>query len=415
MNFKSLLLGNHSSKQILAKNTFWLGMIEGFSKIIMFVVTVSVVRYLGPIGFGAYNFAFSVSSILMIFGDLGVTTILTRDIAKSKEKASEYLANVAGIKMICFGIVMLLAWLSFPFLGGNKVYFWLIILATAYNIAQQFMSLMMAVMIAYEKMEYVFLARVSYYLGILATALIATKFNFKVEVLVAGYLSISLVAAALAVWLCGKLNVVIGLKYNKKVWKEVLAEATPMFGFLACSQIYASVDSILISKFFGNEKLGYYQSAYKILYAFQSINIINTATFPRISNLIHQKNQEALAKLTKWMVIGSLIVFIPLALVISVFSAKIVTVIYGTKYLLAAPILTALIWTGVINYFRVMITNFLVAKKQQRIIFYAMLIGMMVNIGLNLIFMPKVGFEFAAKSLLISETVILILALMMRK
>ena len=59
-----------SNKKILIKNTFWLSAVEFFSKILMFVVTVGLVRYWGAGEFGAYNLAFAYVAMFMILADL---------------------------------------------------------------------------------------------------------------------------------------------------------------------------------------------------------------------------------------------------------------------------------------------------------------------------------------------------------
>ena len=408
---REIVFGEKSNKQLLAKNTFWLGMVEVVSKLIMFLVTISIVRYLGPVQFGAYTFVMSLVALLMIFSDFGVGTILTRDVAKDKSKATPILANALGMRVATSGLIMVLMSICLPFLGSNKIYIFLIVVTTIYSIVQQFQGLMQAALQAFEKMEYIFVVRVTYYLGVLLATMVTIKFDMGINWLMINYLTLGILNIVVCVWLLNKLGVDIKFEWNKKLWTELLKESAPIFGFIACTQIYGNLDTILISKYFGNAQVGIYQSAYKILYAFQSVNIINSATFPRISVLIHEGKHDTVNRLIKAIIGGSIVVLVPLVLFIGWQSNLIIGLIYGNKYLAAAPIMTALVWVGVINYFRTFATNLLVAKGKQKYVFLAVLVGLVVNVTLNVTIMPRVGFAFAATSLVISELTILALSL----
>lgn len=405
MNLKETLFTNYSNRQVLAKNTFWLGLIEVFSKVIMFVVTISVGRYLGLEGFGTFNFIFSYVGILMIFSDLGINTVLTREIAKHHDQAEQYLGNALGIKVATSLFIIILAFFS-------KANFILVLLAAIFSLSQQFQGLFISVLTAHEKMEYVFASRLVYYLGILSAALLVVKFDLGISFLIAGYLLVGLISIAAAVFFVRSLPLRLNFRWEKNFWQELFIESLPLFGFIACSQIYLNLDTLLIGKFFGSRSVGLYSAAYKILFAFQSINLINGAAFPRITILIHENKLSSLNRLIRVILGGSLVVLIPLALVISLKSELIIGLIWpGANFLAAAPVLSFLIWSGVVNYFRIFTTNLLVARSQQKYVFFAILSGLLVNAALNYFAMPHLGFTFAAVSLLISETVILFVSI----
>ena len=391
-------------------------MIEVFSKLIMFVVTISVGRYLGIQGFGTYNYALSYVALFTIFSDLGVSTVLTRDIAKHKDKASQYLGNTLGLRVVTSFFILLLILISLPFLGHNQAYLFLILLVTLSSLSQQFLGLLGSVLIAFEKMEYVFISKISYFIGILISALLVVRFNSGINILVASYSTAGILSVVITMYLVNKLNVKIVFLWQKEFWQEILLESFPLFGFIAFSQVYGNLDTLLVGRYFGDQSVGLYQSAYKILYAFQSINIINAATFPRMSVLIHEKKHHTFNRLIKIVIFGSILVLFPLASIISLKSESVISIIWqGRNFLAAATMLPFMIWSGVFNYFRIFTTNILIAKGQQKYVFYSIFIGLAINAYLNFIIMPKVDFTFAAKSLLFSEIIILLATLVFLK
>jgi len=70
--------------------------------------------------------------------------------------------------------------------------------------------------------------------------------------------------------------------------------------------------------------------------------------------------------------------------------------------------MSLLIWSGVINYFRVFVGNLLVIKHRQNMVFWSILIGTLINITINYFLIPKVGFVQGGWSLIISELVVLV-------
>lgn len=412
---KNLIFINGSSKQILLKNTFWLTLLEFISKLIMFFVTISLVRYLGPQMFGKYNIALSMVAVFMVFSDLGVGFNMTKDISKNKNISSLYLSNTLGIRVITTVFILLLSFFASKFMTQDQDLLLIFSLAIVHNIILQFQGLISNLLTAHEKMEYIFIIKTFYYLGLLFSTISLIFFNLSLPIIISAYCSVSFLSILISIILLSKLNIKVSLSFDFEFYKKIIIKSLPIFGFIACSQIYSNVDTLLIANYFDDQSVGIYQSAYKILFAFQSINIVNSVLFPRITSLMHENKISTLNKITKSVVLLSLVVLIPIALIISLNSAFLVKIIYSNLYIDASIILIFLIWSGVINYFRIMSTNFLMAKEKQNQIFYSMLIGLVANIILNIILLPKFGILVASINLLISELIILFFSLFFQK
>ena len=65
-----------------------------------FFYTIYMARYLGATGFGIISFALAFTGILGIFSNLGLSTFMTREIARDKSVVNKYLSNIISIKLI---------------------------------------------------------------------------------------------------------------------------------------------------------------------------------------------------------------------------------------------------------------------------------------------------------------------------
>ena len=395
-----------SNRQLLIKNTFWLGAVEFFSKILMFVVTVGLVRYWGAQEFGAFNLSFAYVAIFMILSDFGLTTITTREVAKHKDLTEKYLSNLMGLKLVLSFLIGLLFLFSFLFVR-NPVSMQLLWATLIFSLISIFQGVFISIFQAWEKMEMVFFNRMVFYIGLLITALLVISFHGTAVHLVLGYVISTIFSIILGVWQINLLKIKIGIAFDFVFWKELIKEALPLFGMTAATVIYANNDTLLIGRYFGNDQVGWYQTAFKILFAFQSVNVINYAIFPRITVLIHENKKETVKKLIKLVVGLSLLGLIPLAILITWQRELIMKLIYGPSFVVSAGVMSLLVWSGVINYFRVFAGNLLVIQKKQKIVFWSVLIGMLVDLTINYLLIPKFGFVQAGWSLIISELVIL--------
>ena len=400
-----------SNKQLLIKNTFWLGAVEFFSKILMFVVTVGLVRYWGAQEFGAFNLSFAYIAIFMILSDFGLTTITTREVSKHRDLSEKYLSNLIGLKLVLSILIGLLFVISFLFVR-NPVSMQLLWATLIFSLISIFQGVFISIFQAWEKMEMVFFNRMVFYVGILITALLVISFHGSAVHLVLGYVVATIFSIILGIWQINFLKIKIKIAFDFDFWKELIKEALPLFGMTAATVIYANNDTLLIGRYFGNNQVGWYQTAFKILFAFQSVNVINYAIFPRITVLIHENKKETVKKIIKLVIGLSLLGLIPLAILITWQRELIMKLIYGEAFVVSAGVMSLLVWSGVINYFRVFVANLLIIKKRQKMIFWSVLTGTLVDLTINYFFIPKFGFVQAGWSLIISELVILTAMLM---
>src|SRR3989338_3907847 len=83
----------------IAKNTSYFTLALVLQKIISFTYFTLIARALGPEDLGKYYFAISFASVFSILIDIGLTNVLTREIAREKNKANIYLGSVMAVQL----------------------------------------------------------------------------------------------------------------------------------------------------------------------------------------------------------------------------------------------------------------------------------------------------------------------------
>ena len=89
-----------SQVQTIFKNMSWLMISQILASICGFIWTILMARYLGVSNYGIFGFATSLTGILAITVDLGISTHIVRHIATDYESAPKYLGNAIPLKSI---------------------------------------------------------------------------------------------------------------------------------------------------------------------------------------------------------------------------------------------------------------------------------------------------------------------------
>ena len=197
---------------------------------------------------------------------------------------------------------------------------------------------------------------------------------------------------------------VVKWKFDKNLALDLLKDSWPLILSGVVVSIYMKVDQVLIKNMLDVKEVGYYAAAVRLSESWYFIPVaISNALFPAIVNAKNINRELYLTRLQKlydvlaWIAIG-------ISIPVSFFSADIINLLYGSKYLSSAPILTIYIWAGAAVFLGVASSQYLVTENLTKISLMRTSIGMIVNVILNIILIPIYGIIGSAVATLISYT-----------
>ena len=160
MLLKDLLFKNTNTRQILFKNTFWLVLGEIFAKGLLFVITISIVRYLGAEMYGKYSFAVAFTSLFGVIVDFGLGTMLVQELSlNDRKESSKLFGSILSLKLLLsimtYSLIVLVSFfIHFPPDVQRLIY-----LGGIYTLIQSFVLIFPALFQAYESMQFSFIVR----------------------------------------------------------------------------------------------------------------------------------------------------------------------------------------------------------------------------------------------------------------
>lgn len=391
--------------QKLLKNIGSLFISQTLGYVIVFIYTIYLIRYLGVENFGILSFALALTSILEILSDLGLNILMTRDVARDKSLTQKYFKNIIGIKLILLvilvsGTVLALNLMSYP---PNEIYvIYLILFMFIFN---TFSGVFYSLFQAYEKLEYQSIANILNSILMLAGVLLIIKFN-------SGLILLSILYALIG-GLVLLFYVYISLtrfkfprprfEFDFTFWKPTIARAL-QFGLIGVfTTIYVWIDSVMLSFMVGNEAVGIYNAAYRIVLILMFIPVvINAAVFPVMSRL-YGSSSDSLQKITEKYFKFMLLISIPMEILITFFAGNIILLLFGNQYYPSVIALQILIWATVLTFINSSYVQLFQSSDKQMTVTKIAFIGMIINISLNLLLIPKYSYIAASFNTLVTE------------
>ena len=410
LDIKSLFFDNKSLKQTIFKNAFWLVLAEGITRILKLFLIIYVARILGATEYGKFTFALSFVSLLAIFGDLGLDPLMIREISREEEKEEDF-PFVLSLRLILILVIFLLIFIGSFFVTSSAEIQKLIWTIGAYVLINTFSATIYAFFRAKRRMEYESFAKILQSIVVTAVGFFVL-FNFpSVQNLGFSYLFASSSILFLIISFFHSRIHSLKLIFDKKKWKNFLTLSWPVALYGIFGVVYHNIDSIIMGHLNQITQVGWYNAALRLANITLILTpIISTSFFPVLSKFF----KESEKKLQKtWSLYFQLMLSLAIPLVVGgVFLApKLIDLVYDPSYFPSILVFRILILFVGISFISGPLSKMLFVFNQQKKILLAALFGMITNIVLNLILIPRYSLYGAAFVLLITYSLMFILLL----
>ena len=401
--FKSLL--KHKGFIKYFKNTSWV-LIE---KIIRFTVGlfvgVWVARYLGPERFGLLSYAQSFVGLFTVIASLGLDGIVVRELVKNNNLNDEIIGTAFWLKLIAaFGVLLILA-IAINFTSNDTYTNILIFIIASATIFQSFnvvdfyfQSKVMSKFVVYANIISLFLS------SIVKITLILNEAPLLAFAWVILFDSFILACGFIYFYIKKNLKFKIkNLKLKIKTATLLLKDSWPLILSGIAISIYLKIDQVMIKEMMNAEAVGQYAAAVRLSEVWYFIPIVITASlFPAIINA-KKKNENLyylrLQRLYDFMAFMG----IAIAVTMTFLSTWITELLYGAQYNQAGSVLVIHIWAGVFVFLGVASAKWFIIENLQMLTLQKTFYGMITNIILNFILIPKYGIQGAAFATLASQ------------
>lgn len=376
------------------------------------LLSVMLVRGLGESALGTYIYASSLAALIYSLLGLGINTIITREIAQAPANTRKIVSNGISIRLcvtlpIAFATVYVFSRVLLIDVNTQMV-----VLMVALSVGFGFVTdLVFGVFQAVGRFEYHFILSIFYKLSILFLAWLAVRSGQGLVTIVCLFVGMQVLTMVLSLLLMNRKVTPIGLGFNFTFWRSLIRQSLPL-AFSGFSETANNrSDSVLLGSMRSVQEVGIYGAAYN-LYLGGGLLVYSliVGAFPALSQR-SIVSRRAVFNLFIWLALLMLVLTGLFALVSFAFSPQIVLLVYGSNLSAASKpfsILTfALVFFGLERLCLVTLTS----VGLQRYVFWATLVGAIVNVSLNLVVIPRFGYMGAAYSTLLTEIIMFVLGM----
>lgn len=395
-----------STVQRIAKNAITLYAAWIVGVILSLVLTVFVARILGDVIYGKYTFALVFTGFFGVLTNLGTDVVLIREVARDKSKATKYLGNFVVIRLILSAIVLALIALTINLMN----YPWDTIIAVyifgGYTIITSLTAIFRVTFRAFERMEYEALINVLGRIITTSLGLLVLFMGFGLIELAYVFLVASIVNLILSVLICAKRFAKLKLEIDLDFWKKSIKIAIPFSLSNIFVMVYVRIDTIMLSIMKGDAVVAWYNAAYNLVLTFEPIVFVfMTTVFPLMSRLFIS-SEESLRVIYEKSFKYLILLGLPISVGGMVLAGKIIPFLFGAEFTNSIIVLQILIWDCLLLCMYRPIMYLLGSINRQGTMALIGLGGAAVNVGLNLLLIPRFSYVGAGITTLVTESLV---------
>ena len=374
------------------------------AQLMVMLFSLLLARYFGPEISGSYTSAFAIASLTAIAFNLGLDTWLLRAGALSQDLRKTFgdvlkTKAMAGVvwAFILFGIATTLRPDLYP--AGLLAVCILDVWFDSIFITS------LAVMNTQRKIkQYSLLVLLSRGLKLLGLIILMAIANQNILVFAGWRASCSLVFALIAVTF---LQPNLG-EFSFSNVSEVFRKSRSYALSDLLATVYMQADVVILSNFRGNIAAGIYSPALSLINAlFVFPNAVYTYVIPSLSRWLKEKSDK-FVELARKLILLVLIMGIAMSLATSLLGKPATGILLGDRYSKSGELMVRLSPILLLKCLEFGFAAIIVAANNQKSRLIPQAIAALLNVGLNLVLIPRLG-EFGAASVyLVTEIVLFV-------
>ncbi|MDP3052535.1 MAG: flippase [bacterium] len=401
---KTFLFKNISPRQTITKNIFWLSASQIGTRIFRVIIIIYAARILGAAEYGVFSYVLGFAGFFAAFADIGINSLLTRDIAGHPEQRNSYFSTSFWIKMVLLFFTALLIALVAPHFSNIKEASFLIPFVALMVIFDGIGEFAIAFLRGMEKMQWEALI-----LSVENIALMVIGFIFLVisptsKSLTFSYIASSGLATLLAIFILRNQFSKIFRYFDKKLAYRTIKAALPIAFSTAMGVFMINNDMVMLGWWRTATEIGYYSVGQRIVpFLYILSSLFAGAIFPVLSRFAQQNEKEKEKNLNEKSMASLFLVAIPLVVGGIILAEPIIGLTFGQVYLPGVPafrvLLATLLWIYPITFLSYLV---LAHNQQKKIVKYAIICSL-ANVLFNVLLIPVWGIIGAAIATFVSQ------------
>jgi len=394
---------------LVSRNASFLIMARVSSALLLMILWAWIARELGPAAFDDYAFAVvAVANVYAFLTDFGARHYTTREVALDRAKMGSLLINgsVAKAVVTAATLVPMLLFVYFAYMpqGGRHL---LLVSAVACMsmILKQYVIFLMAFYDGCEKMHVT--AAVNIGQTLLITAFVSAALLMgaaTVVTLLLAELAAMVLISVTVLWLTLRLSRAFKGVFEWAKVREFGRLMTPFGLYFLFGILYFRSDGFMLKKMVGEDATALYLVVVNPLVHLELVaRLASVALYPTLSKEVSQNIERGRAMFGQAMRV-LFTMGLPMVLGCTLFANKLAVAAFGVEYADSGPLLMVVAWAMLMRFPAYASNTLLFATNKQAFGAMVAAVFFVLNVGVNLVLIPRYGAMGAAITSVITSS-----------
>ena len=395
----------------IKENFVWNTLLKVSTIIFPLIVFPYISRTIGADGIGKVSFATSVVSYFSIIAQLGIPTYGIRSVAQVKDNQIELSKRIHEILVINL-CTTILAYLLFAVsllfvdkLRADSLLFIIISLELGFGT--------IGMIWLFSGLEqYAFITKRSLFFKLISLILVFLFVHEKEDYLVyATILVISNVGSNIINYFYARKFVSLKKQVGQYNYRRHIKPIITFFSMSVATTVYTSLDTVMLGFMTNDYQVGYYSAAIKIRSVLLGVvNSLATVLLPKSSYYVKENKMEEFIDISQKAFNFVFLIGMPLWIYFSLFAKESILILSGSGFLEAInPMLVIMPTVFICGISNLTAIQMLVALNKEKVVLKSQVLGAIIDLMLNALFIPQYGAVAAAGATTFAEFVIMII------
>ncbi len=385
------------------RNTILILVVRVISRIVALIAVIIVGNYLDPTRFGEMQTAITYVGLVGTLTDLGFSALYVREGARHTDQLSRYWNNVASLKLLgaAIGLPLLFGALYF---AGVRSLLWpcfAILVLSGYQL------LLRNSLYALQRLTFEIIEIVPETLVVFALVLVGVHIGADTGFFLWAYaISYGFACLYFATVLIAMGVLRPGVRLEPGLLLSWVRVAIPLGITFIITTVYFKVDVPILQRFRPYSEVGYYTFAYK---PFESLLFIpfalRSVVFPVLS-VYHRRSPDRVLPLAEKFFKALVILGWPITVGVFLLAPQFNTLLQ--LYPGSEPALQILALAIVFMFADNTFAATLNAIDKQNVFAFVAMVGLVINVGVNLIVIPRYGYLGASWAVVVTEAALVV-------
>lgn len=367
----------------------------------------------GPALLGVYGTVSGFIQIGTTIATFGMSPIVIRDVARHPHQAGKYLSATLVLQTL-LSLLAYVALNAAAHAGGYSEAVRVFLALAAVNlIIDTLGNQCFDLLLAREQMITTSIVSIAHIVLLIILAGVGLASGYSLFGVYAG-VTLAGIARTIALWLLAwRTNIRPVWPFDRQIARPLLINSLPLAFSAFLSLAYQQLDKLVTNRLIGDTETGYLVAAFVIFFGVVELlnTTIITAMYPLMSRSYGDGSNPQFGFMAEKLAFFTLLICLPITLVISFFAPQLTAPIWRAELQPAAAVLSLLIWYALVMMVGNIFAQSLLVQNRQRLLVLMRISGLVVNLFMLFLLLPRYGVHGAPIASILAEAVVFALLL----